>query len=112
MPTLLWVAIVLPLGAILAFLSLEGIGIPLVFVALGLIVYVTRRTGNRSVVVMSFGVGFLLSVSFFAIVTSRIFRGEADPFATEWFAAHFAFGVAVIVMGWILRPRDAYRGNV
>ena len=112
MPTQLWVAVLLPFGAALAFLSLEFVGIPLVVVALGLIFVVGRKTGNRAALLMSLGAGYVTSVSFFAIVTSGIFRGVAGLFAEVWFASHFSFGVALIVLGWIMQSRRVDSDNI
>ena len=112
MPTRLRVAVALSLGASLGFLSLEVIGIPLVVIALGLIFVVSRKTGNLSVWLMSFGAGFVTSVSFFATVSSGIFSGQADPSAAEWFASNFALGVALIVLGWIVRSRRGDRDKI
>ena|ERR1700680_3298240 len=108
----LWVAFLVPLGAMLAFLSLEGIGIPLVIIALGLIVFAGRRRGDLGVLLMLFGAGFLTSVIFFATVTSGVFRGQADLFGAGWFASHFAFGVALLVTGWILQARRPRQRNL
>ncbi len=63
----LWVVLLLPLGAGLAFLSLEFIGLPLVLITLVLIASVGRRAGNVPAALGSFGVGFVVSVSDFAI---------------------------------------------
>jgi hypothetical protein len=101
---LVWLFLLLALGAGLAFLSLELIGIPLVLIALGIIVWAGRRTGTTHTALMSFGVGFVGSVSFFAL------RGFFSPDTSGrlWFVVYFAFGVAMIAAGlglYLLGPR-------
>lgn len=104
---LLWVALLLPLGAALAFLSLEFIGLPLVLITLVLIVLVGRRAGNVPALLGSFGAGFVVSVSYFAIRVG-IFSGEEGLSGTVWFATQFAFGVAMIALGWGLFVRSTH----
>ncbi len=100
-----WVIVLLPLGAGVGFLSLETIGIPLIPIILGLMILVGRRVGNLPEALMSFGVGFVASVSYFAIRTSGIFSGQADFLGTAWFAFQLALGVAMVVVGWLMRLR-------
>jgi hypothetical protein len=101
----LWVVVLLPLGAGVGFLSLETIGILLIPIILVLVVRVGRRVGNLPEALMSFGVGFLASVSFFAIRTSGISSGTTDFLGTAWFVFWLALGVAMVVVGWVMRLR-------
>jgi hypothetical protein len=93
-----WLFLLLALGAGLAFLSLEVIGIPLLLVALGIIVWAGRRTGNTHKALMLFGGGFVASVSFFA-VRWGIFSPDVDTGGRLWFVVYFAAGVGMIAAG-------------
>lgn len=104
--------LLMPLGAVLAFLSLEVIGIPLVLAAVALIVYVGRRSADLPLLLMGFGIGFAASVGFFALRTSAIFSGDVGAVGVAWFAAHFAFGLGVVAAGsWLRQRRSSLTEN-
>jgi hypothetical protein len=103
-----WQFLLLALGAGLAFLSLELIGIPLVLMALGIIVWAGRRGGNTHTALIWFGVGFVASVGFFAIRWG-FFSADADNSGRFWFVVYFAVGVAMILMGLGMYLRHARR---
>ena len=88
--------LLMPLGAVLAFLSLEVIGIPLVVASLALVLYAGRRSTDLPLLLIGFGLGFAASVGFFALRTSAIFTGDGGLVGAAWFAAHLAFGLGVI----------------
>jgi hypothetical protein len=112
MPKRLLVLLLMPLGAALAFLSLEVIGIPLVLAALALVVYVGRKSADLPLLLLGFGIGFAASVGFFALRTSSIFTGDGGMVGVAWFAAHFAFGLGVVAAGsWLFQRRARTTGN-
>jgi hypothetical protein len=112
MPKRFLVLVLIPLGAVLAFLSLEVIGIPLVLAALALVVHAGRRSADLPLLLMGFGIGFAGSVGFFALRTSAIFTGDAGAVGAAWFAAHFAFGLGVVAVGsWLLQRRTSATEN-
>ena len=104
MPKRFLVLLLIPLGAALAFLSLEVIGIPLVLATLGFVLYVGHRSGGLPLLLMGFGIGFTASVLFFALRTSAIFSGGAGAAGVAWFAAHLVFGLGLVAAGsWLLQ---------
>jgi hypothetical protein len=106
MPKGFLVLMLIPLGAVLAFLSLEVIGIPLVLAVLALVSYLGHRSEDLPLLLMGFGIGFAGSVGFFALRTSGIFTGDGGAVGAVWFAAHFAFGLGVVAAGsWLLQRR-------
>jgi hypothetical protein len=104
MPKRYLVLLLTPLGAALAFLSLEVIGIPLVVAALAYVIYAGRRSGDLPLLLMGFGIGFAGSVLFFAVRTSAIFSGAGGAVGVAWFAAHLVFGLGLVAAGsWLLQ---------
>jgi hypothetical protein len=100
MKTAVIAVLALPLGAGLAFLSLEVTGVPLLVAAM-LIAY---HAGSRASIDLPlwsacFGLAFAGTVAFFAWRTSGIFAGTANTGSVPWFAFWFLFGGALTCGG-------------
>jgi hypothetical protein len=103
----------LPLGAGLAFLSLEVIGVPLLVVAMLIGYRVGRRASIDSPLwTACFGVAFAGTVAFFALRTSGIFSGAANTGTVPWFVFWFLFGCTLACGGFALLIRRLVSGTV
>lgn len=90
----------LPMGAALAFLSLEAIGAPLLVIAMLIAYHVAGRASvDLPVWSVCFGVAFAGTVAFFALQTSGIFTGAANTGSVWWFGFWFLFGCTLTCGG-------------
>ena len=103
--------VALPFGVCLGFLSLEGIGVPLVAIAVLLALGIGRRSWILPATAMSFGLGFAATVVYFALRTSGIFAGAADTGTIAWFAFWFLFACALVCVGAVTLRRHRVRGR-
>jgi hypothetical protein len=104
----LLVVLALPMGVGLAFLSLEGIGVPLLIVALVIASHVGRRRNvDLPLLSVCFGLGFAATVAALALRTSGIFQGATDTGSALWFGFWFLFGCTLTCggVGILIRRR-------
>jgi hypothetical protein len=102
----------LPLGAALAFLSLEVIGVPLLVVAMLIGYRVSGRASmDPSLWSACFGLAFTGTIAFFALRTSGIFNGAANTGSVAWFGLWLLFGCTLTCAGFALLVRRLMSGT-
>jgi hypothetical protein len=102
----------LPLGAGLAVLSLEVIGVPLLVAA----ILIGYHVGGRASIALPlwsacFGLAFAAIVAYFALRTSGIFAGAANTGSVPWFGFWFLFGCTLTCGGFALLVRRLGSGT-
>jgi hypothetical protein len=99
------VALCLPLGAGLAFLTLESVGTPFMSVVIIIFLALLVRPFRFPETLILFGAGFTVVVAFFLVRTSGVLSGEATAAGTALFLGSLAVGIAILGTGVVLLGR-------
>ena len=99
------VALCIPLGAGMAFLTLESVETVLMPVVIVLFLLVLIRPLRFPETVVAFGAGFTALVTYFLFATSGVLTGEATPAGTILFLGSLGAGLAIVVVGVVMLAR-------
>jgi hypothetical protein len=93
-------------GAVLAFVSLETAGFAMLLLVPVGVALKRRRAARIPLLVVSFAVGYLLGIGFFAVETSGIVNGgSVDWGVAAYFASLAGVGVALLIVGTVMAVR-------
>ena len=96
---LLWLLLCLVAGGPCAFLALEGIGVPLVVLALAGVVWVGRRRQMLGETLLAFGLPYSVEIVRIAIPEAISWFQQGDALNGIYFVAHLLVAVAIVLIG-------------
>jgi hypothetical protein len=100
------VALCLPLGAGLAFLTLESVGTPFMTVVIIIFLGLLVRPLRFPETMVCFGAGFSAVVGLALVRTSGVLTGEATAAVTALVLGSLAVGLAILGTGLVLLARQ------
>ncbi len=93
-------------GAVFAALSLETLGVALLLLIPVAVVLKRRATARLPLVTVTFALGYLIGIGFFAWRTSGIVGSDAINWGVAaYFGSLAAVGVVVLVVGLVMHSR-------
>jgi len=99
----LWVLLCLIAGGPCAFLALEGIGLPIVALALLCLIFIGKRNNSLAETLIGFGLTYSIEIVRFAIPDLALAAQQNDVATAAYFAGHLAIAGAIVLSGcWIL----------
>lgn len=99
-------------GAVLGFLSLETAGLVMLLLILASVALKQRNTTRIPLLIVTFTVGYLLAIGYFALQTSGILNGGGvDWGVAAYFASLAGVGVALLIVGAVGGVRARHRGE-
>ena len=100
----------LGVGAVLGFLSLETAGLAMLLLIPAGVVLKQRNAARIPLLIVTFAIGYLLAIGFFALRTSGILIvGGVDWGVAAYFASLAGIGVALLIAGTVIGVRARTR---
>ena len=101
----------LGVGAVVGLLSLETAGLALLLLIPAGVMLKQRDATQMSLLIVTFAVGYLLSIGFFAFRSSGILNGGGVDWGVgAYFASLACVGVALLIVGLVIAIRARHRG--
>jgi hypothetical protein len=101
----------LSVGALVGLVSLETAGLAMLLLIPAGVVLKQRRAARIPFLMVTFAVGYLLAIGFFALRTSGILNGDGvDWGVAAYFASLAGVGVALLIAGTVISVRARHRG--
>jgi hypothetical protein len=97
-------------GAVLGLVSLETAGLAMLLLIPVGVVLKQRKAARTPLLMVTFAVGYLLAIGFFALRTSGILNGGGvDWGVAAYFAGLGGVGVALLIFGTVIGVRARHR---
>lgn len=100
-----------PVGAVLGFLSLETAGLAMLLLIPAGAVLKQTKAARIPLLMVTFAVGYLLAIGFFALRTSGILNSDGVDWGLAAYVASLAgVGVALLIVGTVIGVHARHRG--
>jgi hypothetical protein len=97
---------------VLGFVSLETAGLAMLLLIPACVVLKQRQAARIPLLMVTFAVGYLLAIGFFALRTSGVLNGDGvDWGVAAYFATLAGVGVALLIVGTVIGVRARHGGT-